>query len=156
MQWKEASDAFKKSFSEIAPKYNIPVTQEFEDAVLSIVWSKNERNRLSGGMLPEFKLEDAARMFSDQFGFTNPETLEKIINANPKNREAYEQKVIADYLKKKSAGPTVVSSSQGQVVEKTTDTEHSPFDADAYRKDPEGYMLARVEKIFQEKDLKVK
>jgi hypothetical protein len=153
MQWKEASNAFRLAFKETAPKFNLPDTQEYEDMVMSHVWAQNRKNQMNGER--EIGIEDGIRAISELFGFTNHDNLEKIIGANASFREAYNQKVIADYLKNKAAGATVPSSSNAPVAEKPVDTESSPFDAEAYRRDPGGYMASRVNKIFEEKNLKV-
>lgn len=153
-QQREAAEMFRREFNNVAPTHGVPLTQEMEDLTMSYLWANNQIREMNGQ--PTLTMEDGVRMISDQLGISNIANLEKIINANPKNKEAYEQKVINDYLKKKSAGPTVVSSSPAQVSEKPSDTESQPFDAVAYNRDPEKYIASRVSKIFEEKNLKVK
>jgi|GEM_PF-3374254 len=153
-QQREASEQARRLYAETAVKYHLPVEQAFEDQTVVFTYGRNLTNEKNG--LPLISMEEGARDFADFIGVTNINNLEKIINANPANAEALKNKYINDYLKQtRSAGATVISSSSATVPDKPSGTENSPFDAEAYRKDPEGYMVQRLNKIFDEKNLKV-
>lgn len=153
MQWKEASNAYRVAFNDIAPRYNIPITQEFENLVMADVWANNQNNLIRGQ--EPIMVEDAAKRLADHLGFTNPNNLERIINANPKNKEAYDNKVIADYLKKKATGANVPSPNSATTTEKTS-IQDTPVDMEAFSKDPGAALYDRVMKRLEENNLKVK
>jgi hypothetical protein len=100
-------------------------------------------------------MEDGVRMVADQLGINNFANLEKLISANPKNKEAYDQKIIANYLKKKDAGANVPSSTNATVTEKPSEKDMA-VDAAAFQKDPSAALLERVNRRLEEANLKVK
>jgi hypothetical protein len=153
MQWKEASNAFRQTFKDLAPTYRVPDTPEHEDMVMSYVWAQNYKNRMNGA--PEIGIEDGLRFISDKYGYTNPANLEGIISANSDFKKAYDQKVIANYLKQKAAGATVPASSSGAVAEKPSEKE-AQVDLEAFQKDPSAALLDRVNRRLEEMNLQVK
>lgn len=142
-QQREAADSFKRSFAETAPKHSIPVTQGMEDMAMSYVWAQNQLRQISGQ--PPMTVEEGVEALANELGVSNSANFEKFISASPANKEAYDKKVIAEYLKNQSKGPTVISSSQASTPEKTSDK--SKFDAAAYKRDPAAELL----KIVNEK-----
>lgn len=153
LEQKVLADKFKQAYVEVAPKYNLPNTQEIQDATFAYVWAQNLERQSAG--LPMLTIEDGAAAIAEQFGFSSYENLEKIINANPKNREALEQKIIADYLKKKNAGPTPAQTIAGVATEKPSEKTEDKIDMDAFSKDPSAALLARVTARFEKDGLKL-
>ena len=122
----EAND---REFSSVASTINFPndpkLTPLLQDAAYSYLWARNVGATQMGQ--PTMSVSDGAKEFANIIGLTNPNNLEKIVNANPKFKEAYEKKVIENYLKGKSAGPTTVRSSVAAAKEKP-DSEEGKID----------------------------
>lgn len=113
-------DANDREFNSVAPTINFPndpeLTPLLQDAAYSYLWARNVGATQMGQ--PTMSVSDGAKEFANIIGLTNPNNLEKIVNANPKFKEAYEKKIIENYLKGKSAGPTTVRSSVAAAKEK--------------------------------------
>ena len=139
-QQREAADSFKRSFAETAPKHSLPVTQGMEDMAMSYVWAQNQLRQISGQS--PMTVEEGVEALANELGVSNPANFEKFIAANPVNKETYDKKVIAEYLKNQSKGPTVVSSSQASTPDKPS--EKSKFDPNAYKRDPGAELLKVV------------
>jgi hypothetical protein len=154
MQWKEASNAFRSAFKESAPHYNLPDTPENEEVVMSYVWAQNQKNRLNG--TPEIGIEEGVKYVSSLYGYTNPNNLEKIITANSEFKKAYDQKVIANYLKQKAAGATVPASSAAPVADNKPSEKEAQVDLEAFQKDPSAALLERVNRRLEEMNLQFK
>jgi hypothetical protein len=97
---------------------NIPNDPEVEpilqDLAYAYTWAQNVGAMQKGQ--PGIGLSDGAKVISDLVG--NEKNLRKFINANPKFREALEKEIIADHLKRQSAGPTTIRSTSGSVKER--------------------------------------
>jgi len=128
-QTRIAAESFRQQFSIKAPSFNIPVTQEMEDIVMSRVWSENQRRKLAGR--DDFiTIDDGLKLVSDTIGFSNVDSIKKILNANPKAMEALENEWKTKYSQQKNAGPTIIKSSgaggSGAQVPKTTPDKPDP------------------------------
>jgi len=106
-----AIERYKNSFREKAPKYGIPVTDEWSDMVQAKILAENQVRYTNGE--PFISLDDAMQKISKTVGISDVDSLEGLLNANPKLREALENKFKEKYNAKKSAGPTTVKTSGG-------------------------------------------
>ncbi|MFH1739173.1 MAG: hypothetical protein ABIH23_09200 [bacterium] len=96
-------------FMEKAKDYGIPATEEWENIVVSRVVSDNMIRAKNNE--PFMSLEDGMRAVADTVGLNSVDSIEKVLAANPKLREALENKIMEKIAKKKTAGPTVFKPS---------------------------------------------
>lgn len=119
-QRRHAAEQVDRDWASAAPGNNIPNDPEFapslQDLALSYTWAKNVGASQQGQ--PLMSVSDGVKEFANIIGLTNEKNLEKIVNANPKFREAFEKKIIENYNKKQAAGPTTIRSTSGSVKEK--------------------------------------
>jgi hypothetical protein len=118
-QRRHAAEQVDRDWTSAAPANNIPNDPEFapslQDLALSYTWAKNVGAAQQGQ--PLMSVSDGVKEFANIIGLTNEKNLEKIVNANPKFREAFEKKIIEGYIKKQAAGPTTIRSTSGSVKE---------------------------------------
>jgi hypothetical protein len=150
---REASEQYRRKYAETAPKYFLPVEQNFEDHAMSHTWGKNLVNEKNGD--PLMSLEDGAKDFADMIGVTNFGNLKKIIKANPANWEALKSEIINEYNQKKSLGPNVPSSTNATVTEKPSEKDMA-MDMAAFQKDSSAALLERINRRLKEENLEVK
>ena len=81
-----AIERYKNSFREKAPKYGIPVTDEWSDMVQAKILAENQVHYTNGE--PFISLDDAMQKISKTVGISDVDSLEGLLNANPKLREA--------------------------------------------------------------------
>jgi len=114
-----------REWDSVASSLNFPndpeLTPLLQDAAYAHIWARNV-GAMQMGQQP-MSVSEGAKAFADIIGLTNPGNLKKIVNANPKFKEAYEKEVIENYLKKKSGGPTTIRSSTATAKEKTESDE---------------------------------
>jgi len=106
-----AVERFRNAFKEKAPAYGIPVTDEWSEEVQSRVLAENYLRSQNGE--PFITIDDAMQKISKTRGLSDLGSLEKLLDANPKLKEALENKFKDKYNTKKKAGPTTVKSSSG-------------------------------------------
>jgi len=106
-----AVERFRIAFKEKAPAYGIPVTDEWSEEVQSRVLAENYLRSQNGE--PYITIDDAMQKISKTRGLSDLGSLEKLLDANPKLKEALENKFKDKYNTKKKAGPTTVKSSSG-------------------------------------------
>ena len=106
-----AVERFRIAFKEKAPQYGIPVSDEWAEEVQSRVLAENYLRSQNGE--PFITIDDAMQKISRTVGLSDVDSLEKLLNAKPKLREAYENRLKEKWNTKKSAGPTIVKTSGG-------------------------------------------
>jgi hypothetical protein len=98
--------------------HNIPNDTDLEpvlqDLTFAYTWAKNVG--LSQQGQSPIQVSEGAKVIADLIG--NEANLRKFINANPKFKEALEKEIVAEHLKKQSAGPNVMKSSPAAAKEK--------------------------------------
>ena len=138
-------EKFHNSFMEKAPQYGVPSTKEWEEEIQARVLAENTVRSMNGQ--PYITIDDAFQKVTNTIGIGDVDSLEKLLNANPKLKEAFENKFKEKYAEKKAAGPTVTkSSSSGAAGRK----EMSPPDGriDPKRLDEPGTDVADL--IYEE------
>ena len=124
-QRQKVADQNDREFDSVSESLNFPKDQELtpllQDAAYAYLWARNVGAMQMGQ--PSMSISEGAKAFTDIIGLTNPGNLKKIVNANPKFKEAYEKEIIENYLKKKSDGPTTIRSTSATAKEKTESDE---------------------------------
>jgi len=110
-QQKIAAQQFNITFMEKAKEYGVPATPEWRELTLAKVLAENQIRSLNGE--PYISVEDGLRYISETVGLSSVDNLDKLLDANPKLREALENKFAEKQSKKKEAGPTMIKSSSG-------------------------------------------
>lgn len=110
-----AAQQFHMTFLEKAKDFGLPTTTDWEELILAKVTSENALRAKTGE--PFMSIEDAMMITAKTTIPKDTDTLEALLNANPKLREALEAKFLEKHAKKRGVGPTVPKPSGGGKAE---------------------------------------
>ncbi len=138
-QQKVAAQQFHLTFTEKAKDYGIPNNPQYEELVMSRVLAENQTRSLNGE--PFISVEDGMRLVSDTVSVKDIDGLDKLLDANPKLREALENRIKEKQSKVKNSGPTVMKSSGGGSGKSEVKPAAAANDRELFDKDPEAFAI---------------
>ncbi len=138
-QQKVAAQQFHLTFTEKAKDYGIPNNPQYEELVMSRVLAENQTRALNGE--PFISVEDGMRLVSDTVSVKDIDGLDKLLDANPKLREALENRIKEKQSKVKNSGPTVMKSSGGGGGKSEVKPIAAANDRELFDKNPDEFAM---------------